>query len=654
MQIVPAVPDYRDKIQPTSKLAVVTCAIGPKFQELLTITGPQLKKYADKCGADFIVLEDDQCPHFPNGNKFRVRHIAKQYDRVLYLDTDLWVKDCTPNMFKLYPPGAVYMHADRPHIVESAWLDDEAKRLADSQNAPVIVPECFNSGVVLLDREFADMWTRLKRPFLNHHTMEQSWIEINCKRRNYPIIDIDNRFNTQFYWIDFPNRIADAFIVHLASATHEQRIPFLKELQRIEGTDEIHSPEHWQEFHWTNVQLIALDHDYGGDPWDDCSNSPCGCTETVCDADGVEAGNYFSTQIAATTDDGTFGWGVTQTSGSVEFGKNEISTQPVYYHGFFRFTNITLPSNARIRKAQIEFIAQNDSLSLNDQDYNIRALCDSDVTSVPINLIVDTDNPRTATSIPWTEETWIQDNVYYTPDIACLITELINMDGWASGNDIMLLVETVHNTTEVSYREPYDYTDNSANAAELQIWYSFAYDDDATGGVVTDGIAGVTSNVTQTVSGGVVTGGESRIYGSQTVDTSGGAVAGGTATVSVTVSIGGGAVAGGTSEVAVGFVMQGGVVTGGTSEVTQTIPWTHHVTLSVDPQSELLYNFPLGVNVTLDTLTLTSERVLVTDMDDNELTHDLRLIDATTIILIVFVDIDTIVGWQGKLYMEAE
>ena len=83
------------------KKAVVTIAVGERYTEMAKVTHPTLKAYADKVGAEFIVI--DTPTETPHWEKFKLYELLIKYNRIIYLDTDLIVRDDCPDLFELIP-----------------------------------------------------------------------------------------------------------------------------------------------------------------------------------------------------------------------------------------------------------------------------------------------------------------------------------------------------------------------------------------------------------------------------------------------------------------------------------------------------------------------------------------------------------------------
>lgn len=96
------------------KLALVTRA-DDNIKAMTDITFPSIKGYADKIGADLIVLSEDP-PFLTSDNKPHYRvlktyDILDNYDRALLLDADMLVNKNCPNIFNIVPEdtiGSIY------------------------------------------------------------------------------------------------------------------------------------------------------------------------------------------------------------------------------------------------------------------------------------------------------------------------------------------------------------------------------------------------------------------------------------------------------------------------------------------------------------------------------------------------------------------
>lgn len=96
------------------KRAVVTRA-DASITEMCKMTHPSIVKYSEKCGADFIiydheppVMTGDGRPHY---RITKGKETLKEYDRILFIDSDVLVSPRCPDIFEVVPEdciGSIY------------------------------------------------------------------------------------------------------------------------------------------------------------------------------------------------------------------------------------------------------------------------------------------------------------------------------------------------------------------------------------------------------------------------------------------------------------------------------------------------------------------------------------------------------------------
>ena len=229
--------------EPTQPLAVISVAVGQEAVDISKITWPRFRKYAEFVGADFLGVLDDRLPDYRLGNKFRIGRICSKYNRTLYLDADVWLRPSVGNLFELFEPGAVWMHPDtvRMPVGHESWIESESQRLAEDQQITPEKSRCYNSGVVLFDREDCGIWDPPPLLIGNRHVAEQFWVEHRALHFS-TVRDLPSQYNAQWYWRDFRDWEKVAKIVHLANCPHGERISRLSYYSRRESGDFISSP----------------------------------------------------------------------------------------------------------------------------------------------------------------------------------------------------------------------------------------------------------------------------------------------------------------------------------------------------------------------------------------------------------------------------
>ena len=92
--------------RPRKPLAICTVIVGENARELSRITLPLMANYAKRVDADLVVIDQDQVPDYPIANKFQVQHVAEAYDRTLFIDIDIWIRDeCSQHVCRVLRPA---------------------------------------------------------------------------------------------------------------------------------------------------------------------------------------------------------------------------------------------------------------------------------------------------------------------------------------------------------------------------------------------------------------------------------------------------------------------------------------------------------------------------------------------------------------------
>lgn len=238
---------WTHKITPRSRTAFVTFAIGKNANELRPFTMDRMERYAKQCGADFHCFSDDQFPDFPIGNKWRLSEIGRCYDKVVYMDIDIWIEDTLPNLFRL-KDGVVWWFAEKAWWKPRAnwWHPQDVEMLEDTQG--ITAPQDLdirNTGVVVFNREHAEMWRQPKLPFRLSHTAEQTWVEIQAAMLGYRLGRLPMTYNMQVWMRRLWGR-RWSHIYHLAGSPHEYRLEWLEKRRSGVKAEEIQIPITWK------------------------------------------------------------------------------------------------------------------------------------------------------------------------------------------------------------------------------------------------------------------------------------------------------------------------------------------------------------------------------------------------------------------------
>lgn len=179
----------------------------------------------------------------------------------------------------------------------------------------------------------------------------------------------------------------------------------------------------------------------------------------------------FERQILASIDDAEEkfdGSNITTSSSDLELVYDSWNDQGLQTIGL-RFDDITIPPNATIQNAYIQFTADGDYSG----DLTMTIMGEDIATSLPFSDSFENISKRakTSSSVLWSSiPAWNDEQngiAQQTPNLATIISEIIGSNGWQSGNPISLIITGTGGEDE--RRRAYSFDENSTKAAILHI-----------------------------------------------------------------------------------------------------------------------------------------------------------------------------------------
>lgn len=205
---------------------VITIAVGRQFVELLKLTRPFLERYAERYGADFIALTNQQHDQWQR-EKFRVFDFAKQYPQTLFVDSDLIIRESCPDLFRMYPKDDVVMHDDYQfHVppLDPAWAEPDHRFTMATQG--IDIPwsgKMWNSGVVLTSQRAASIWTPPPLRLPDTGISEQWWVQYQAER-DFKVTALPSKLNWQYWFPSFADGTDSAEIVHASGTRNKSEV----------------------------------------------------------------------------------------------------------------------------------------------------------------------------------------------------------------------------------------------------------------------------------------------------------------------------------------------------------------------------------------------------------------------------------------------
>lgn len=210
--------------------AIITVTIGKKYERIAAVTHPTLRSYADKIGAEFIIInnktEEDIVPHFA---KLQCQELLMKYDRIIFMDTDIIVRADCPNLFEVVPPEKVGIFMEGQFIPRRKMDLEMASRTYSTPILGIKSPEdwkgeYYNSGVMVVSRCHRTIFTppdfdKMRKVEGAWDYGEQGWINLQLINGSVPIHRLSHRFNRMSVMdeITGEHRLM-SFVIHYAGA----------------------------------------------------------------------------------------------------------------------------------------------------------------------------------------------------------------------------------------------------------------------------------------------------------------------------------------------------------------------------------------------------------------------------------------------------
>ena len=214
------------------KTAVVTLCIGEFYEKIGEVTHPMFKSYAEKIGADFIVLNEDKINKEVNRNanentgqnppifcyeKFQIGELLDSYDRVCFLDTDMIMSSEIPDIFDIVPIDMVGLVDEKPLGYDTKFIEFLKEHFPEYLNVWIEEKhrKCYNTGLFVCSKIHKDIFT-VPEVLINHY-QEQSYLNLQIIKEKVKVFDLPYQYNRMIYMdLIIPEHRLKSYIVHYA------------------------------------------------------------------------------------------------------------------------------------------------------------------------------------------------------------------------------------------------------------------------------------------------------------------------------------------------------------------------------------------------------------------------------------------------------
>ncbi len=221
-------------------LALMTIVVGEGTESIWEKSRPYFEAYADKVGADLIVMKNmpiiqrpiyaaayskkvvktEEVPLYPSAHwlKLTLGHwLHKKYRRVIYMDADLIIRPDTPNLFEIVPEQKLGIFNEGKFAPRGIVLHDARLKMGPLPGWDGV--SYYNTGVMVISKFHRHIFNNPEGPVqpLRYPFGEQTYLNHRIISRHVQIHELTYAFNRMSIlnkWTG-TSRL-DSYIVHYA------------------------------------------------------------------------------------------------------------------------------------------------------------------------------------------------------------------------------------------------------------------------------------------------------------------------------------------------------------------------------------------------------------------------------------------------------
>lgn len=207
----------------TNKYLIVTRA-DENISEMTDITHPIIKKYAERVGADFYVLnKPSPCPDGKHRHHYRIfecKELLDKYDRILNLDSDILILPDCPDIFKLVPEdhiGSIYEDVGSRKEHRRALI----KKVQLHWGTVGWTSGYINTGIFICSKQHKEIFNTEQNDFWIDFGYDDIHLAYKAHKVGFPIYELPYKFNHMTIFSEpWNNNLSrfTSYIIHYAGA----------------------------------------------------------------------------------------------------------------------------------------------------------------------------------------------------------------------------------------------------------------------------------------------------------------------------------------------------------------------------------------------------------------------------------------------------
>ncbi len=200
------------------KKCIVTAISGEKYGKIWEVAEPYFVDYAERCGAELIVLQGGDNLPSPHWIKFALYDLLKkEFSRAVWLDGDILIRSDAPSLFDVVPEDEFGIFNEGYYTPRSICLH-EVKKVYDVNLPNWNGKDYYNTGVMVVSRKHRHIFKVQDeiKPLRNSFG-EQTYLNMRLMQSGEKVHLLNHRYNRMCLMDRYLGMTRlDSFIVHYA------------------------------------------------------------------------------------------------------------------------------------------------------------------------------------------------------------------------------------------------------------------------------------------------------------------------------------------------------------------------------------------------------------------------------------------------------
>lgn len=195
---------------------LITTRANDGIKEMCNITHPILRRYAEKCNADFSILEKDIEGLHSHWRILFIKDLFDEYDRIAVIDSDVLILKSCPSIFEEVGESCI-----------GSIFEDKGSRMQDRQNRIQKANKRYgnvgwhdgyiNTGVCIFSKAHRGIFEYEKDDLWNDLGYDDVYLGWKIHKFNYEVHELPFYWNhmSMFSENNGPSRF-DSYVIHYA------------------------------------------------------------------------------------------------------------------------------------------------------------------------------------------------------------------------------------------------------------------------------------------------------------------------------------------------------------------------------------------------------------------------------------------------------